>query len=101
LLTRINRELEGDFRLDRFWHYAFYHPQAARIEMHIVSRADQRVRVGAESFAIAEGESIRTEYSHKYSRDDLRSLADAGGFVVRRIWTDDRVYFAVMYLEVV
>jgi L-histidine Nalpha-methyltransferase len=101
LLTRINRELEGDFRADRFWHHAFYNPHAGRIEMHLVSRADQRVRVGGESFAIAEGESIRTEYSHKYSRADLRSLAAAGGFVVRRIWTDDREYFGVMYLEVI
>jgi L-histidine Nalpha-methyltransferase len=101
LLTRINRELDGDFRLDRFWHHAFYNPHAGRIEMHLVSRADQRVHVGGQSFAIAEGESIRTEYSHKYSRDDLRSLAVAGGFSVRRIWTDDRAYFGVMYLEVV
>jgi L-histidine N-alpha-methyltransferase len=101
LLTRINRELEGDFRLDRFWHHAFYNPPAGRIEMHLVSRADQRVRVGGGSFAIAEGESIRTEYSHKYSRADLRSLAVAGGFAVRRTWTDECEYFAVTYLEVV
>jgi dimethylhistidine N-methyltransferase len=100
LLARINRELEGNFRLDRYWHHAFYNPHAGRIEMHLVSRADQHVRVGGKPFAIAEGESIRTEYSYKYSRAELRDLAAAGGFVVRRTWTDDREYFGVMYMEV-
>ncbi len=98
LLARINRDLDGDFRLDRFWHHAFYNAPAGRIEMHLVSRTEQRVGVGEASFALAEGETIRTEYSHKYSPADLGRLAAAGGFAVRRTWVDDRRYFAVLYL---
>lgn len=100
LLTRINRELVGDFRLDRFWHHAFYDPAAGRIEMHLVSRIAQRVHVAGAAFAFAEGESIRTEVSYKYSPAELRRLASAGGFAVRRTWTDERGYFGVLYLEV-
>jgi L-histidine Nalpha-methyltransferase len=100
LLARVNRELAGDFHLDRFWHHAFYNPRHGRIEMHLVSRADQRVRVAGEVFALAEGESIRTEYSYKFGPADLRRLAAAGGYEVRGAWTDERRYFSVLYLVV-
>jgi dimethylhistidine N-methyltransferase len=100
LLARINCELEGDFRLDRFWHHAFYNPREGRIEMHLVSCTDQRVHVGGESFALAEGESIGTEYSYKYSPADLRRIAEGGGFAVRRGWFDEAAWFGVWYLEI-
>ena len=99
LLVRINRELGADFRADQFWHHAFYNAPAGRVEMHLVSKVEQRVRVGNESFALAEGETIRTEFSYKYSPADLRQLAAAGGYEVRRVWTDERKYFSVLYLE--
>lgn len=98
LLTRINRELGADFQVNQFWHHAFYNPAASRIEMHLVSGKEQRVHIGAETIAFAEGESIRTEYSYKYNLNDLRNLASAGGFEVRQVWTDDRPYFCVLYL---
>jgi dimethylhistidine N-methyltransferase len=98
LLVRINRELGADFQVDQFWHYAFYHPLDGRIEMHLVSRRDQRVRLAGQEFAFAEGETIRTEYSQKYSLGDLDQLASAGGFEVRQVWMDDRRYFCVQYL---
>jgi dimethylhistidine N-methyltransferase len=98
LLARINRELDGDFRLDQFWHHAFYNPRHGRIEMHLVSRQDQRAHLAGEEFAIAEGESIRTEYSYKYSPGDVRDLAARAGFEVARTWTDDQRRFCVAYL---
>ena len=61
---------------------------------------EQQVRIGPERFCFAEGESIRTEYSYKYSPKDLRALAVAAGFEVRQVWTDDRRYFSVLYLTV-
>lgn len=99
LLTRINRELGGDFRPDQFWHHAFYNAPLGRIEMHLISRVEQEIRVGPMAFALAEGEAIRTEYSYKYSPADVRRLATASGYEVRQVWTDDRKYFSVIYLE--
>jgi dimethylhistidine N-methyltransferase len=100
LLARVNRELGADFRLDQFRHYAPYIPCEGRVEMHLVSRLEQQVRIGRETFCCAEGESIRTEYSYKYSPKDLRALASASGFEVGQVWTDDRRYFSVLYLIV-
>ncbi len=100
LLTRINRELGADFQTDQFWHHAFYDAPEGRIEMQLISRVEQLVRIGRRVFRLAEGEAIRTEFSYKYSPADLRRLAAAGGYEVRRLWTDEQNYFSVAYLTI-
>src|SRR3954470_4532837 len=82
LLVRINRELGADFHPDQFLHRAEYLPIRGRVEMHLVSRVAQEVRIpGAElTVHFAAGESIHTENSHKYTREDLRLLAEQAGF---------------------
>jgi dimethylhistidine N-methyltransferase len=100
ILVRINRELAADFDVEQFSHRAFYNAAHGRIEMHLVSRCDQVVRVGSMPFSFAAGESIHTENSYKYSLPALAELAWAGGFAVKRVWTDERQYFSVAYLAV-
>ena len=99
LLKRINRELRGNFDPRKFAHYAFYNPDAGRIEMHLVSLARQAVRVGAHRFELDVGESIHTENSYKYSVEGFRALAAAAGFRAKRLWTDRRGLFALHGLE--
>ena len=60
LLGRINRELQGDFNLRRFRHYAFYNAALGRVEMHLVSLARQTANVGQHRFAFEAGESIQS-----------------------------------------
>lgn len=100
LLHRINRELESDIQPDLFWHYAFYNPRHGRIEMHLVARADQTFHVTGTPFRVREGETIRTEYSHKYTLEDVRDLAQSAGFQVTRVWTDEGGQFSVQALTV-
>jgi dimethylhistidine N-methyltransferase len=100
LLFRINRELGADFELDRFRHYAFYNPREGRVEMHVVSLANQTVHVGDVAFSFAIGESIWTESSYKYRLDDFAAMAAAAGFAVRSVWTDPHGLFSVQYLTV-
>jgi uncharacterized SAM-dependent methyltransferase len=71
-----------------------------RVEMHLVSRCDQRAIIGNAEFFFARGESIRTEFSYKYSLNGLRDLAKEAGFIIRQIWMDEREYFGVLYLTV-
>jgi uncharacterized SAM-dependent methyltransferase len=98
LLERINRELNADFQLDNFQHYAFYNPKESRIEMHLVSLRDQIVHLGDLSIHFTKGESIWTESSYKFSLDGFAKLAMAAGFKVERVWTDERQWFSVQYL---
>lgn len=99
LLTRINRELGGDFDLAQFAHQACYNAQAGRIETHIVSLVEQDVQVGNERYAFAKGELILVEYSCKYSQQDFAAMAAQAGLRVVHSWTDPRRWFAVQMLE--
>lgn len=98
LLTRINNELGGDFDLKQFAHQAIYNEQAHRIEMHLVSQIDQTVRIAEEEFEFAQGESICTEHSHKYTVERFAELAAEADFAVSKVWTDERELFAVLLL---
>jgi dimethylhistidine N-methyltransferase len=100
LLARINRELGADFDLERFEHRAFYDARHGRIEMHLVSRQAQLVHLGGATVRLAAGETIRTEYSYKYSREDFARLSAAAGLEVRQVWTDEQGLFSVQYAEV-
>jgi dimethylhistidine N-methyltransferase len=99
LLARANRELGADFVLDRFAHSAFYNAPLQRIEMHLVSRCRQQVAFAGRAFEIGEGETLHTEYSHKFTIDGVRQLAQRAGFRPGPVWTDEQRLFAVHWLE--
>ena len=99
LLARINRELGGDFDLSRFRHRAFYNHDLGRIEMHLESTGAQTVHVAGRSVRFAEGETIHTENSYKYSAPQFATLAASSGWTARRLWTADRNLFALHLLE--
>lgn len=98
LLRRINAELDGDFDLDAFAHEAVFNDGEGRIEIYLVSLADQTVQVAGSSFAFRKGERIRTEYSHKYSIAQFRELAGRAGWQAAHSWTDDNRLFSLHYL---
>jgi dimethylhistidine N-methyltransferase len=98
LLERINRELDCDFRLDGFQHYAFYNPRESRVEMHLISQKRQVVHINGETIPFIRGESIWTESSYKYNLDEFEQLAAAAGFRVERVWMDKQQWFSVQYL---
>jgi dimethylhistidine N-methyltransferase len=95
LLVRINHELGGNFDLSAFTHRAIYNRERHRIEMHLVSRTAQTVRILGKSFAFRAGESIHTENSYKYSLDRFTTLAKSTGWTPQVSWTDDDNLFSV------
>jgi dimethylhistidine N-methyltransferase len=99
LLTRINRELGGNFILERFQHLARWDETAAAIEMHLSSTVDQTVTVSGRSFEFSGGETIHTESSRKYSVADFTQLAGRYGWGVERVWIDDKRLFGVFGLS--
>ena len=90
LLVRMNRELDGDFDASQFAHRAVWNAPASRIEMYLVSRRRQRVRLRAANVDItfAEGEPIWTESSYKYRLDDLAPMLGRAGFHAIGQWTE-------------
>jgi dimethylhistidine N-methyltransferase len=98
ILRRINREVGSEFDLDLFDHDAVYNSESGRIEMYLVSRVDQKIRIDGRSIDFRRGERICTEHSYKYTLDGFAELAASAGLAVREVWTDPRSYFSVQYL---
>ncbi|HEY3919262.1 MAG TPA: L-histidine N(alpha)-methyltransferase [Stellaceae bacterium] len=98
LLTRINRELDGDFDLARFAHDASYNPRDGKVEIFIRSLAEQVVTVAGRRFHFRAGEGIHTEDSCKYSVPEFQQLAMRAGFAPRHAWTDPARLFSVHLL---
>jgi dimethylhistidine N-methyltransferase len=95
VLVRINRELGGNFDLSGFTHRSIYNRDRHRIEMHLISRKAQSVRILGNSFSFRPGESIHTENSYKYSLERFTALARDSGWQVRESWTDANRMFSV------
>ncbi|MBR0664842.1 L-histidine N(alpha)-methyltransferase [Roseomonas hellenica] len=99
LLARLNREAGADFDLGGFRHAAIWNAEKERIEMHLVSRRAQSVRLAGRVFRFAQGETIHTESSHKYRPERLRDMAAAAGWRAAAMWTDPDGLFSVWLLE--
>jgi dimethylhistidine N-methyltransferase len=95
VLVRINRELGGNFDLSAFSHRAIYNRERHRIEMHLIAKKAQSVRVLGRNFSFRAGESIHTESSYKYSLERFAALARGSGWTPREAWTDAASMFSV------
>jgi dimethylhistidine N-methyltransferase len=99
LLTRINRELDGDIPVEAFAHEARWNDPFARIEMHLVAREDVTFTVSGQTFAMKAGESIHTENSHKFTKRSSQLLLAAGGWEPLARWTDPDGQFSLLLAE--
>jgi dimethylhistidine N-methyltransferase len=97
LLQRINDELGGTFDLDGFAHRALWNAGAGRMEMHLVSRRRQRVRIAAADLEVLfePDDWIWTESSHKYEPEQILREGLAAGFARGEQWIDDDARFAL------
>jgi dimethylhistidine N-methyltransferase len=94
LLRRINRELEGNFKLNRFEHAPLYNATLNACESYLVSLDAQQVTVADKTFYFQEGERIFMETSRKFSIEDIVSLAQHTGFSSLDNFYDDKKWFA-------
>jgi dimethylhistidine N-methyltransferase len=96
LLARINRELGGDFVLSQFRHLARWNDTERRIEMHLVSAAEQRVAIPAAGLSVnfRKDETMWTESCHKYNSVEVREMAALTGFRCRAQWVDSEWPYA-------
>ena len=97
LLQRLNTELQANFALNQFDHRAVWDGNASRVEMHLVSRVAQDVRIeqAALRFRLEKGETIWTESSYKFEADGIGQLVEPTGFTRRQQWIDQEARFAL------
>lgn len=99
LLHRINAELGADVPVDAFRHRAVWNDRLSRIEMHLEATRPMTFAIAGQPFALAAGETIHTENSHKYGPRDARLLLHAGGWTPLAEWTDAGDQFAILLAE--
>jgi L-histidine Nalpha-methyltransferase len=95
LLTRINTELGGDFNVKDFEHLAYYNDNKSRMEMHLLSKSDQQVKIRSlsETFTFKQNETIHTENSYKYTLRQISVLADDSGFKLEKNFIDKKNWY--------
>lgn len=91
VLTVLNRELGADFDIDAFRHRAVWDDHRHRIEMHLVATR----RTGATVTAFDDlkvtfeaGDHLLTEYSSKFTVEQVTAELGAVGLTVVGSWTD-------------
>ncbi len=97
ILSRINDELDADFCLKNFAHYAIYNDDKQRIEMYLKSLVNQSVIISKCNLLLNlnKDELIHTEYSHKYRLSQIHELLDKTGFKIKHMWLDNDCNFSV------
>lgn len=100
LLTRMNRELAGDFRLSSFRHRALWDARRSRVEMHLEAQEPLAVRVAGAAFHFEAGETIHTESAYKWEPRAFDALAAIAGWRPERTFADERAWFAVKLYSV-
>jgi len=97
MLRHLNKNYGANFDLGSFEHSATYDEDEGRVVIELVSQAEQTFEVGNTEFELADGETILTEYSHKYTLDGFAEMANNAGFTVEKAWTDAEQLFSVQY----
>ena len=95
LLRRINRELDADFDLTKFSHYAQYRPLECAARSFLISREKQTVTIKAldRSFDLEQWEAIFMEISQKYTHAMIEELASESGFAIETEFYDDENFY--------
>ncbi len=96
LLRRINRELGGDFDLNKFSHYAQYRPVECAARSFLISREKQTVTIAGvgHSFAFEQWEAIFMEISQKYTRAMIAELAADSRFAIETEFFNEEDFYS-------
>lgn len=95
LLKRINRQLDADFNIEEFSHYASYHPLERAARSFLISQKDQTVTIKSlgKTFEFKKWEPIYMEVSQKYSEKIINNLASESGFEVVKHFFDENKFY--------
>ncbi|MEI7666062.1 MAG: L-histidine N(alpha)-methyltransferase [Synechococcaceae cyanobacterium ELA263] len=99
LLSRLNRDLEGDFRLETFRYHAWWQAESSRIAMALISCEPQTVTLAGRRWAFAAGEPLITECSVKYTPSAFAQLAQRAGWRPLQRWSDAQGDLSLHLLE--
>jgi len=97
ILRVINKELDADFNESLFEHHAFFNSEKNRIEMHLKAKQDMAVEIKALNLKIdiEKEETINTEISRKFKREETEKMFEKEGLSVERWLSDPNEWFSL------
>ncbi len=99
ILNHLNNQLGCNFDVSKFKHSAFYNQEEGRIEMHLISKEKQSIRLNGSTIEFDEGEDIVTEYSNKYNITEFQELI-SDNFLLNKVWVDKDRLFSLQHYDV-
>ena len=98
-LVHLNAARDATFDLDGFSHRAVWNPAASRVELHLVSKRRQVVRVAGEAITFVADESIITEHCYKHTPAAMHALLASAGWRPRQVFTASATPFRLWLCE--
>jgi L-histidine N-alpha-methyltransferase len=101
ILNVINGSLHGNFDPCSFDHLAFYNEKYQRIEMHLKANCDFSVRLKDLNLEVdfTAGDTIHTEISRKFKREEIEELASHAGLKIANWYTDSEEWFSLVEMS--
>ncbi|MCB9235740.1 MAG: L-histidine N(alpha)-methyltransferase [Bacteroidia bacterium] len=95
LLTRINRELGGDFDLQNFRHFPVYDPETGVMKSYLLSEKAHLVKIKGLNLEVnfQAWETIHVEYSRKYTAEGVQSVLENAHMRLIRNYSDPQNLF--------
>lgn len=96
VLSRINRELGGNFNMNQFDFYSYYNPENGNVKSYLCSLSEQTVFIEAigKTYHFHKDECIGMELSKKYSLVEIEQLGTVAGFAFQKHFLDSKGYFS-------
>jgi L-histidine N-alpha-methyltransferase len=97
ILTVLNRELGSDFDLDGFEHTTRLVAESGCMEQGLRASKAMQVRFAGTDLTVElqAGESIHTEWSCKFSREQVAEELHGAGLTISEWWTDSQSRFGL------
>ncbi len=95
VLTRINRELNGNFDIEKFKHWEVYNPETGTAQSYLVATEAMEVTIEELQLTVNfdQWETIHTEISQKYDDKTVSWLAEEAGLEIETFFTDAKKYY--------
>ena len=102
VLSVINKNLDANFDLGSFAHYAYFNPIELQIEMHLISMSKQLIKFGEldRTLTLQEGEHILTEISRKFTHTAIEDLLEQAGFTISNHFESHGAKFSLILAKV-
>lgn len=95
LLTRINRELAGNFDVNQFLHWETYNPETGTANSFLIAKKEMNVEIKKLDLKVHfdPWETIQTEISQKYTDKVVEWIAQESGLEVIESFSDKKRFY--------